>query len=83
MKAAFTQRALKDLKKLDQVTQKQIVKKLNFYLNSPNPLKYAEKLTNAKDGQYRYRIGAYRVVFDTNGVINIFRIQHRREVYRK
>jgi len=84
MEAAFTKRALKNLRRLDRVTQKQILKKLDFYLGSPQPLKYAEKLTDfKKDGQYRFRIGSYRVIFDVNGDINILRIQHRKEIYRK
>lgn len=83
MEAQFTDRALKDLRSLDTVAQKQIMKKLGFYLSSPKPLGYAKRLTDFEDGDYRFRIGTYRIVFDLNdSLITILRIQHRRDVYR-
>ena len=83
MEAKFTEQALSDLKKLDRVAQKQIVKKLKFYFDAPEPLSFAKKLTNFDDGNYRFRIGVYRIVFDlSENVIVILRIQHRRNVYR-
>lgn len=85
MQLQFTETALKDLKKLNKITQKQIVKKLQFYLAQPDPLAYATKLTNfAKGGNYRFRIGDYRAVFDIDTkIIYILYIEHRREVYRR
>jgi len=84
MRAEYTQKALKDIRKLDQITQKQIIKKLDTYLKSPNPLKYAQKLVDFKDGDFRFRIGVYRITFDVrDDTIMILRIQHRRDVYRK
>ncbi len=83
MKAEFTPRALKDLRSIDQVTSKQIMKNLAFYLAAPSPLTYAKKLTNFDDGDYRFRVGVYRIVFDASDtLITILRIQHRRDVYR-
>lgn len=83
MKAEFTKRALDDLKSLDKVTQKQILKKLRFYLESPDPLSFAKRLTDPRDGDYRFRIGTYRVVFDIEAnLAQILRIQHRKDVYR-
>lgn len=83
MKSTFTKRALEDLRALDKVSQKQILKKLNFYIQSDNPFIYARKLVNSDDGQYQLRVGTYRIVFDANkSNITILRIQHRREVYR-
>lgn len=83
MKAEFTQRALKDLRSLDKLAQKQVMKKLQFYISSPSPLAYAKKLTDFEDGDYRFRVGTYRIVFDLgNELITILRIQHRRDVYR-
>ncbi|HUD81721.1 MAG TPA: type II toxin-antitoxin system RelE/ParE family toxin [Patescibacteria group bacterium] len=39
---------------------------------------------NSKVGDYRFRVGDYRVVFDLNkNKIIILMIEHRREVYRK
>ncbi len=77
-------RAAKDLKSLDIRTQKRIIKKLKFYLNSNDPLAYSKKLADSEDGDYRWRIGNYRAVFDIkNDTIKLLRVQHRREVYKK
>lgn len=77
-------RAAKDLKSLNVRTQKRIVKKLKFYLNSDDPLAYAKKLSNKADANYRWRIGNYRAVFDIKkDTIKLLRVQHRREIYRK
>jgi len=84
MKAEFSREALKDLRSLDTVTQKQIVKKLQFYLTSPDPLVFAKKLIDAKDGDFRFRVGTYRIIFDIEaGTAKIIRIQHRKNVYRQ
>ncbi len=77
-------RAAKDLKSLDVRTQKRIVKKLKFYLSSNDPLTYSKKLADSQDGDYRWRIGDYRAVFDVQeNTIKLLRVQHRRKVYKK
>lgn len=84
MTAEFTNRSLKDFQKLNPVTQKHILKKLKFYLDSPDPMHYAHPLTEIEDAGYRYRFGAYRLLFDVKDeTIIILRIQHRREIYRR
>jgi len=84
MQLAFTRSAEKDLKKLSLPTQKQILKKLRFFMDQPDPLKLAVKLTGfSKGGDYRFRIGNYRAVFDVDKqTIFILHIEHRRDVYR-
>jgi mRNA interferase RelE/StbE len=80
----FAQSAHKDLKKLGQGTQKQVLKKLKFLIEQPDPLKYAVKLTNFTGGSWRFRVGQYRVIFDVKGdTIYVLQIEHRREVYRR
>lgn len=85
MKLEFALSAQKSIKKLDNVTQKQIIKKLNFYIDQPDPLKYAAKLIGFRaGGDYRFRIGRYRVVFDIiKDTIIVLYVEHRREIYRK
>ena len=85
MRFEFTATAQKDIKKIDKTTQKQIVKKLNFFIDQPEPLKYAAKLTGfSGGGDYRFRIGRYRVVFDlVKDTILVLYVEHRREIYRK
>ncbi len=84
MRLQVTDSALKDLKKLNPVVQKQIVKKLKFFMDQPDPLDFAVKLTNfTKGGDYRFRIGQFRAVFDyRKDTIYILHIEHRRDVYR-
>ncbi|MFY9483996.1 MAG: type II toxin-antitoxin system RelE/ParE family toxin [Patescibacteria group bacterium] len=75
--------ALKDLQKLPKELQKRIIKKLDFYTSSPFHLEFAERLQGREFGEYRYRVGDYRIFFDSgkNRII-ILRIKHRREAYR-
>lgn len=76
-------KAEKDLRSFDRVILKRIVIKLKFFLIQDDPLSFAKKLVNSKDGDYRWRIGPYRVIFDVNdNLILLLRVQHRREVYR-
>ncbi|NCN24130.1 MAG: hypothetical protein COU65_01605 [Candidatus Pacebacteria bacterium CG10_big_fil_rev_8_21_14_0_10_42_12] len=58
----FTRSAKKDIDKLDSITKKRLKKKLEIY--SQDPLPYSKKLVNSKVGEYRWRIGNHRVVFD-------------------
>ena len=79
----FTASAQKDLAKLDSVTKKRLAKKLQYFINLPDPLKAAEKLVSPKIGTYRWRVGDYRIVFDLiASKVIVLRIRHRREVYR-
>ncbi len=80
-KVVFTQRALKDLEKMDEETKNRIAKKLKEY--SEKPLKFARKLINPKIGTYRFRIGDYRVIFDNDKEnIVILRLGHRKNIYK-
>lgn len=79
----FTDKARKDIAKIDKVSQRRLVKKLKFYIEQEDPISFAKKLVDVSEGQYRWRVGAYRIVFDVEGTnIAILRVQHRREVYR-
>lgn len=81
----FKPTALKDLKKLPKTLQRRIKEKLEFYLSQAEPLDYAVQLVgNQKSGDYRFRVGDYRIVFDKQGnTLIILYIEHRRGVYRK
>ncbi len=79
----FKNQALKDLSKLPKDVQKKIIKKLDYFVSYPDPLSFAERLVNFEVGQYRFRIGDYRVIFDVKSEkIIILTLGHRREVYK-
>ena len=77
----YTKRALGDIEKLDIVVKKQIGSKI--LLLAKNPLKNAKKLIEFRLGQYRWRIGNYRIIFDIEeSNIVVLRIRHRKEIYK-
>lgn len=81
-KIFYSPKSIRDIKKLDPVTKKKIGKQIERFLT--DPLKYAHKTTSPKAGQYRWRAGNYRVIFDVSGrIIYILRIGHRREIYKR
>lgn len=86
-KYEFTADAVKDIKKLPPSVSKRIGIKLKWYIDSSDPLSYSVKLAgNGLAGDFRFRIGDYRVIFDADDktrVITILSIAHRREVYRR
>ncbi len=83
MKYIFRFFAEKKFSKLDSQVQAIIIKKLEFFISTPNPLEHAESLTQSKIGQYRFRIGDYRVIFDVEEEkIIILTLGHRREIYK-
>ena len=83
-KLKIESRARKDLQSLDPIVQKRIAKKLRYFIEQSDPLQFAKKLVDSSGGDYRWRVGNYRVVFDVSGEeIRLLRIQHRKDVYRK
>lgn len=83
MKYYFRPSAVNDLKQLPKVAQKRVFDKLDFYFKSAKPLKFAKSLTDKTLGDFRFRIGDYRVIFDVkNNKAIILKIGHRKEVYK-
>ena len=81
-KLIYTQRAERDLAKLDIKTKERIGKTLLRF--QEEPLKYAEKLSNPILGSLRFRIGDYRIIVDIGeSEIVILRVGHRKEIYRR
>ena len=78
----FIPKALKKLSKLPKDIQRRIFSKLDYFCQT-NPLVYADKLTDRQAGEFRFRVGNYRVVFDIDdNLITILDVGHRREIYR-
>jgi len=72
-----------DLERLDKKDLLRIFKKLKWFVRQKNPLDFAVQLKYEAIGQYRFRIGDYRVVFDCKKEkIIILRIGHRSTIYK-
>jgi mRNA interferase RelE/StbE len=79
-KIKFKPRAIKDCKSIDKKVLKLIFSKIELLSN--NLQGDVKKLTNFTP-EYRLRVGDYRVLFETEKEqINIYRIMHRKKVYR-
>ena len=80
---AFTKRAEDEFLKLPHAIQRRILRKLDHWLQTPHPLRFAERIVDSPQPCFRYRIGDYRVIFDWEGTGILFtRVGHRRDVYR-
>lgn len=84
-KVRFTERAKKDLKKLDKHTSALILGWVRKNLeNCKNPRLHGKGLTADRSGQWRYRVGDYRLlaqIEDNTITILILNVGHRREIY--
>ena len=83
MKTRFTKTAFRQLSRLDGSVQKRITEKLEYYCSHDEPLRFAEHLTDHRFGEWRFRIGEYRVLFDIEAdEMVVLAVGHRREIYR-
>jgi mRNA interferase RelE/StbE len=74
-------RAILELPRPDQV---RVARKIDLLAEEPRP-EGVEKLTDTRNG-YRIRSGDYRIVYTVDDailVVNVVRVAHRREVYRR
>lgn len=81
----YTKQAQKQLKKLDAFTRTTLLLWIDKNLHdSPDPRVHGKGLTANHAGEWRYRVGDYRIlanIYDDNVVIEVFTIGHRRDVY--
>ncbi len=85
--AEYSQSAKTDLLTIDRKMAQLIVKKIRYFCESGQPLKFASRLQGELSDIFRFRIGDYRVLFkhQPNGkvqILLIIRIGHRREIYQ-
>lgn len=79
----FRKKAAKEIGKLPPQIRERILKKLKFYSLQKNPLVFAEKLKDQRFGEYRFRIGDYRILFDVKkNVLLILKVGNRKEIYK-
>ncbi len=83
----FTEKALKALKKLDRYTALLITAWIRKNLEGcTNPRQHGKGLVGDKSGQWRYRVGDYRLlaeIQDDRIIILILNVGHRREIYKQ
>ncbi len=81
----FDDRALKDFKKLDRQTQKNILTYFDKRIAGPHdPRRFGKALAGDLSGLWRYRIGDYRILCSIRNqelVVLIVTVGHRRNVY--
>lgn len=82
----FTDKALKELRKLDPYTASFILGWIRKNLQGcENPRKFGKVVVEYLGGSWRYRIGDYRLlaeITDCNVTILVLTIGHRTQVYR-
>lgn len=78
-------RAVKELKKLDKQTQKDIIHYLKTRIaTDESPRRFGKAIVGDKVGLWRYRIKDYRIlcnIEDDNLVVLVVRASHRKNVY--
>lgn len=82
----FTRTAAKDLKKLDRHTAALTLGWIRKNLEGcKDPRRHGKGLTANRNGEWRYRMGDYRLIADIQEdqvVILMLRIGHRRDIYQ-
>lgn len=80
-----TEKFDKALKKLDRQTQRIIKAWIEKNLiNCENPRIHGKALTSNRSGQWRYRVGDYRIlaeIYDNKLVLILVDVGHRRDIY--
>lgn len=84
-KVVFTDKAIKELKKLDKSVSRIILAWIRKNIEDcDDPRKHGKPLVGNHSGKWRYRIGDYRIMAEIDdGVITVFivNIGHRRNIY--
>lgn len=79
----WARKTVKQLDKLDRTAQKKIVLAVTGLADNPRPRGARGPVT--RPGEYRIRIGDYRVVYEIHDdrlIVLVVAVAHRREIYR-
>ncbi|MBF0808454.1 type II toxin-antitoxin system RelE/ParE family toxin [Rothia nasimurium] len=82
----YTNRYLKNIKKLDKPTAQRITSALDRLATYPNPQGHCKALTGEYAGLSRYRVGNYRVIVSfqaTELIILALEVGHRSRIYNR
>lgn len=83
-KVVMSPGAAKEFRKLDKSIQQRVAVLVDKIEASVNP-RFSGKSLKGNDKEWRYRVGDYRLICeikDSEVIVWIVRIGHRREVYR-
>ena len=84
-KVEYTEQAIKKLKKIDKHTQFFILAWIEKNLvDCENTRQHGKGLTANRSGEWRYRVGDYRIIAeieDDKVIILVLTVGHRTEVY--
>lgn len=83
MRVIYSPQAEEFFKKCAPGVRRRILKKMRYFASAPDPLEFAEHLTDDSEAPYRYRIGKdWRVKFAIErSAIAVKRIGRRDEIY--
>jgi len=82
MEILYSDKAARQLRDFPRQIQKRIVDKMRFYAAQENPLRFADHLTDYREGEFRFRIGNYRVIFDASDkTIYVLKVKKRDKAY--
>lgn len=86
-KIEYTDRAKKQIKKLDRQVQALIKGWIDKNLvGTSNPRQHGKGLTANRSGQWRYRVGNYRILADIQDdkvIVLVIEIGHRKDIYHE
>lgn len=80
---SYVPSAAKAIRKLDKSVARRLLEAIDGLANDPRPPGFIQ-LAGGR-GEFRIRVGDYRVVYDVQDgelIILVLRVGHRREVYR-
>ena len=84
-KVEYTPKAVKQLTKLDKYTRTLIYAWIDKNLQDcENPRIHGKGLTSNRSGQWRYRIGDYRLIceiYDEKIIVLVLEVGHRKNIY--
>lgn len=82
----YSKTALKQLQKMDRFDARLITAWIGKHLvDVDDPRIYGKGLTGNRSGEWRYRVGDYRilcVIKDDALVVEVFSVGHRSEIYK-
>lgn len=82
----FSKKSLKQLQKIDGLHRSIITNWIkNNLVDCKDPRAHGKSLTGNKSGEWRYRVGEYRIIAeiqDKEILILVLEVGHRREIYK-